>query len=159
MYKRSCCPQSQGGISRSLFDAFLCQMSLGNYVARNCGCRLVGAPGSRAHLIPTTGARNAEEREMAVKLIVMYPFPREIEAFEKIYDEEHVPMAIAKLAGKTKMVGTRILGSQQGAPPFHRIAEVHFPSMEVLEACAASEGASRPSRTRCRSLPEEPRPP
>jgi hypothetical protein len=48
-------------------------------------------------------------------------------------------MAIAKLAGKTKMVGTRILGSPKGAPPFHRIAEVHFPSMEVLEACAASE--------------------
>jgi uncharacterized protein (TIGR02118 family) len=77
---------------------------------------------------------------MAVKLMVMYPRPRDIEAFEKIYDEEHVPMAIAKLAGKTKMVGTRILGSPKGAPPFYRIAEVHFPSMEVLEACAASEG-------------------
>ena len=35
---------------------------------------------------------------MAVKLVVMYPRPRDIEAFEKIYDEEHVPMAIAKLA-------------------------------------------------------------
>jgi uncharacterized protein (TIGR02118 family) len=76
---------------------------------------------------------------MAVRLMVMYPRPRDIEAFEKIYAEEHVPMAIAKLAGKTKMVGTRILGSPKGAPPFHRIAEVHLPSMEVLEACAASE--------------------
>jgi uncharacterized protein (TIGR02118 family) len=75
---------------------------------------------------------------MAVRLMVMYPRPRDIEAFEKIYDEEHVPMAIAKLAGKTKMVGTRILGSPKGAPSFHRIAEVHFPSMEVLEACTAS---------------------
>jgi len=74
-----------------------------------------------------------------VKLVVMYPRPRDIEAFEQIYDDEHVPMAIAKLAGKTKMVGTRILGLLQGVPPFHRIAEVHFPSMEVLEACAASE--------------------
>jgi hypothetical protein len=42
---------------------------------------------------------------MAVKLVVMYPRPRDIEVFDKIYDEEHVPMAIAKLAGKTKMVG------------------------------------------------------
>lgn len=41
---------------------------------------------------------------MAVKLVVTYPRPRQIEAFEKIYDEEHVPMAIAKLACKTKMV-------------------------------------------------------
>jgi hypothetical protein len=56
---------------------------------------------------------------------------------------EHVPMAISKLAGKTKMVGTRILESPKGAPPFYRIAEVHFPSMEVLEACAASEGGKQ----------------
>jgi uncharacterized protein (TIGR02118 family) len=76
---------------------------------------------------------------MAVKL-VMHPRPRDIEAFEKIYDEEHVPMAIAKLPGKTKMVGTRILGSPKGTPRFHRIAEVHFPSKEALEACAASGG-------------------
>ena len=51
---------------------------------------------------------------MAVKLVVMYPRPRDIEVFDKIYDEEHVPMAIAKLAGKTKMVGTRVLDSPQG---------------------------------------------
>jgi uncharacterized protein (TIGR02118 family) len=80
---------------------------------------------------------------MAVKLVVMYPRPIDIEAFEKIYDEEHVPMAVAKLAGKTKMVGTRILGSPQGTPPFHRIAEVHFPSMEALEACTASDGGKQ----------------
>lgn len=80
---------------------------------------------------------------MAVKLVVMYPRPRDIEAFDKIYNEEHVPMAIAKLAGKTKMVGTRVLGSPQGTPPFHRIAEVHFPSIEALEACAASEGGKQ----------------
>jgi len=77
---------------------------------------------------------------MTVKLVVMYPPPRDIAAFEKVYGDEHVPMAVAKLAGKTKMVGTRILGSPQGTPPFHRIAEVYFPSMEALERCAASEG-------------------
>jgi uncharacterized protein (TIGR02118 family) len=73
----------------------------------------------------------------------MYPRLRDIEAFEKAYGDEHVPMAIAKLAGKTKMVGTRILGSPQGTPPFHRIAEIYFPSMDDLEACAASEGGKR----------------
>jgi len=73
----------------------------------------------------------------------MYPRPRDIEAFEKVYGDEHVPMAIAKLAGKTKMVGTRILGSPQGTPPFHRIAEIYFLSMDDLEACAASEGGKR----------------
>jgi len=43
---------------------------------------------------------------MAVKLVVMYPRPRDIEAFEKVYADDHLPMAIAKLAGKSKMVGT-----------------------------------------------------
>jgi len=80
---------------------------------------------------------------MAVKLVVMYPRPRDIEAFDKIYDEEYVPMAIAKLTGKTKMVGSRILGSPHGTSAFHWIAEVHFPSIEALEACAASEGGKQ----------------
>jgi hypothetical protein len=52
-------------------------------------------------------------------------------------------MAIAKLAGKTKMLGTRILGSPEGTPPFHRIAEAHFPSLKALEACAASDGGKQ----------------
>jgi hypothetical protein len=37
------------------------------------------------------------------------------------------------------MVATRVLGSPQGAPAFHRIVEIQFPSMEALEACAASQ--------------------
>ena len=44
-----------------------------------------------------------------VKLIVAYPQPKDAAAFEKIYQQEHVPMAIANLHGKTKMVATKIL--------------------------------------------------
>ena len=75
-----------------------------------------------------------------VKLIVIYPRPKDIEAFEKIYQNEHVPLAVAKLVGKTKMVATKVLASPQGTPPFYRIAEVYFRSMADLEACAASDG-------------------
>src|ERR1700741_76471 len=75
-----------------------------------------------------------------VKSVVMYPRPKDIDAFEKVYQNEHVPLAVAKLGGKTKIVATRVLGSPQGVPPFYRIAEVYFPSMQVLEACASSEG-------------------
>lgn len=74
------------------------------------------------------------------KLIVIYPRPKHIEAFEKKYKEEHVPMAVKKLAGKTKAVMSKVLGSPQGTPPFYRVAEIHFPSMGALEACAASQG-------------------
>jgi uncharacterized protein (TIGR02118 family) len=76
----------------------------------------------------------------SVKLIVAYPQPVDIDAFEKLYLEEHVPLAMAKLAGKNKMVATKNLTSPQGKPAFYRVAEVHFPSMKVLEECAASAG-------------------
>lgn len=75
------------------------------------------------------------------KLVVIYPRPTDIEAFDKIYLTEHVPMAVEKLVGKTKMVATKITASPQGTPPFYRIAEVYFPSKSALEACAATPGA------------------
>ena len=76
----------------------------------------------------------------SVKLIVPYPQPVDVDAFEKLYEEEHVPLAVAKLEGKTKIVATKVIGSPQGKPQFHRVAEVHFPSLKVLEDCAASAG-------------------
>jgi uncharacterized protein (TIGR02118 family) len=75
-----------------------------------------------------------------VKLVVMYPRPTNIEAFEKAYNDEHIPMAMEKLKGVTKFVATKVLGAPQGTPPFHRIAELHFASMESLQACANSPG-------------------
>jgi len=80
---------------------------------------------------------------MTVKLVVIYPRPNDIEAFETVYNRDHVPMAVAKLAGKTKIVASRVAGSPQGARPFHRIAEIHFPTIEALQACAASEGGKQ----------------
>jgi uncharacterized protein (TIGR02118 family) len=74
------------------------------------------------------------------KLIVAYPPPTDTEAFEKVYHEEHVPLAIRNLQGMTKIVATKIMTSPQGAPPFHRVAEVHFPSIQALQHCASSEG-------------------
>jgi hypothetical protein len=70
-----------------------------------------------------------KENEMTVKLVVIYPRPDDIEAFETVYNRDHVPMAVAKLGGKTKIVASKIVGSPQGTPPFHRIAAIHFPSM------------------------------
>jgi uncharacterized protein (TIGR02118 family) len=78
----------------------------------------------------------------AAKLVVIYPVPTDLEKFERLYLDEHVPMAVAKLAGKTKIVATKVLSSVQGGPaPFDRIAEIHFPSMSEIQTCAASKGA------------------
>ena len=76
------------------------------------------------------------------KLVVIYPRPADVDAFERAYAEEHVPLAAEKIRGMTKFVATRVVGSPGGAtPPFHRIAELHFPSVEALREAAASAGA------------------
>jgi uncharacterized protein (TIGR02118 family) len=77
------------------------------------------------------------------KLIVIYPRPTDIESFERVYQNQHVPMAVEKLAGKTKIVASKVADSPQGAAPFHRIAEIHFPTIEALRACAASDGGKQ----------------
>jgi hypothetical protein len=41
-----------------------------------------------------------------VKLVVIHPGPKDLRVFEKIYQEEHVPLAVSKLGGKTKIVAT-----------------------------------------------------
>ena len=75
------------------------------------------------------------------KLIVMYPVPTDLEVFERRYAEEHVPMAVEKLAGKTRFVASLVLSSAGQSPaPFHRIAEVYFPTLDALRACLASPG-------------------
>src|SRR5436853_1176640 len=78
-----------------------------------------------------------------VKLIVLYPRPKDIDAFEQVYQKEHVPMAVEKLTGKTKLVASKVVASPQGTPAFYRIAEIHFPSLEALQACASSDGGKK----------------
>jgi len=75
------------------------------------------------------------------KIMVMYPAPKDMDAFEKAYHDEHIPMAgpIFQAAGANKVILAKVVGSPAGAAPFHRIAEVHFSSMAELQACAASK--------------------
>ncbi len=75
-----------------------------------------------------------------VKVVVLYPQPKDLPAFEKTYKEEHVPMAARLLTGVTRFVATKVVGSPQGTAPFCRIAEIHFASMEALQACLMSQG-------------------
>lgn len=75
-----------------------------------------------------------------IKLVVLYPRPKDIEAFEKLYTEEHVPMAVKNFPGKTKLVASKVLASPQGTPPFYRVAEVHFSSREALDGSTVTPG-------------------
>ena len=71
---------------------------------------------------------------MSIKLVVLYPYADDQEAFERAYTGEHIPMVARILTRCTKAVYTRVLMSPQGASPFCRIAELHFPSLEALQA-------------------------
>ncbi|MGH9341194.1 MAG: EthD family reductase [Acidobacteriota bacterium] len=79
------------------------------------------------------------------KLIVLYPSPRDVNAFERVYTQDHVPLVTAQnFKGIQKFVASRVVGTADGtAPPFYRLAELHFPSMEVLQAAAASASAQQ----------------
>jgi uncharacterized protein (TIGR02118 family) len=75
------------------------------------------------------------------KIVVIYPRPTDVNAFEKAYLEEHVPLAVEKIKGMTKFAATKVVGTPDGGTaPFYRIAELYFPSMEALQQCAASQG-------------------
>jgi hypothetical protein len=41
------------------------------------------------------------------KLVVMHPRSKDVAVFEKIYQDQHVPLTVAKLCGKTKIVAAR----------------------------------------------------
>jgi len=76
-----------------------------------------------------------------IKVIVMYPRPTDIDAFEKVYREEHVPLAVEKIKGIIKFAAIKVVGTPDGSPPpFHRIAELYFPSMQALQESVASPG-------------------
>lgn len=74
----------------------------------------------------------------AAKLIVLYPHPTDVGAFERAYIDEHIPLAKAKIPRATKFIFTTVRGAVGGESPYHRITEIHFPSLDVLQASAAT---------------------
>jgi uncharacterized protein (TIGR02118 family) len=79
------------------------------------------------------------------KVVVLYPSPTNVAAFERTYTQDHVPMVTAEnFKGIRKFVASKIVGTPDGSPaPFYRIAELHFQTMEALQAAAASSSAQQ----------------
>jgi len=72
-----------------------------------------------------------------VRAIALYPPPLDVEAFEKRY-QAHLSWAPKKIPGLKKLavgaVGRILATPSEEVPPFYRIAELSFASMEALEA-------------------------
>lgn len=79
----------------------------------------------------------------SVKMVVIYPRPQDEAAFEKAYNDEHIPMVEEKLKGMTRLVLTKVNGSPQGRVTAYRIAEAHFSSLDDLHKCVESEGGQQ----------------
>ncbi len=72
------------------------------------------------------------------KLVVLYPSPRDVKAFERAYTQDHAPMVTPQtFKGIKRFVASKVVGTPDGsAPPFYRIAELHFPSTPAQKAVA-----------------------
>ena len=77
---------------------------------------------------------------MTAHLLVMYPAPKDANAFERAYRDEHLPYAGPRLKGATGVVSKRISLASGERAQFHVMSDVSFPSLEALQACAASAG-------------------
>jgi len=77
---------------------------------------------------------------MNAHLLVMYPTPKDPKAFDRKYREEHLPYAGPRLEGATGVATLHVLGTPGTAAPYYAISDVSFPSVEAVEACAASVG-------------------
>ena len=79
---------------------------------------------------------------MPAHLLVMYPMPKDPKTFERAYREEHLPYAGPRLqgAGATGVESRRVVGPSFAPPPYHWMSDVSFPTLEALQACAASKG-------------------
>ena len=75
------------------------------------------------------------------KLVVMYPYPTDVDKFESDYVNEHLPLAKEKIPNVIRFVATKTIATPTGdTPAFYRIAELHFSSMESLKDALSSAG-------------------
>ena len=76
---------------------------------------------------------------MNAHLLVMYPTPKNTKTFERAYREEHLPFAGPRLSGATGVVSKRVASAPGEGATYYAISDVTFPSLEALQACAASQ--------------------
>ena len=73
---------------------------------------------------------------MSAHLLILYPIPKDVKAFDRAYREEHLPYADLKLVGATGVTTKRVVGPAFAPPPYHLMSDVSFPTLDTLKACA-----------------------
>jgi uncharacterized protein (TIGR02118 family) len=69
-----------------------------------------------------------------VKLVVAYGQPQDPEAFDRHYQQTHIPLA-EKIPDVRRFEAGKVLGTPDGSPaPYYLIAELCFDTLEALQA-------------------------
>ncbi len=72
------------------------------------------------------------------RLVVMYKTPRDAAAFDKHYEEKHIPLA-KKIPGVRKYeISKGAVATPAGPAPYHLIAILHFDDMAAVQKAFAS---------------------
>lgn len=79
----------------------------------------------------------------SAKVVVLYPQPSDPATFDQLYADDHVPMVLENFPTLTSFRTARVVGAPQGQAPYYWVAELHFASMEALQAALSTEGAQR----------------
>jgi uncharacterized protein (TIGR02118 family) len=73
-----------------------------------------------------------------VRLLVLYGHPKDPEAFDRYYEEIHIPLA-KRMQGFTKWTIGKVLGTPDGKPSdYYYVADLYAESREAIEAILAT---------------------
>ncbi len=73
-----------------------------------------------------------------VKFVALYKKPDDVDAFEKHYQETHLPLA-KKMNGLLKLEVSHMNGSPAGEPKFYMMAELYFEDKNTMFAALNSD--------------------
>ena len=78
-----------------------------------------------------------QEVELTIKLVALWSTPKDVDGFEKDYEETHIAL-VAALPGLQGAVASKALDG-----PYHRMAELMFENGDGLQNALGSEGGQK----------------
>jgi uncharacterized protein (TIGR02118 family) len=88
--------------------------------------------------LPRSKKFTSIEKGVMVKLIVLFGHPEDAGAFEDHWSSHHVALA-QKIPNVQQLEASKVTGTPDGSePPYHRVAELSFGSVEEMQAAMGS---------------------
>lgn len=72
-----------------------------------------------------------------VKLVCLYTHPPDRSAFDRHYQDVHLPL-VRRVPGLVKVEVARVTGAPRGESPYYLLAELYWDSADAMQASMAS---------------------